>query len=57
VLVPKDDRSPCDSGANGWQYSQDGNTILLCGPTCDTVRKDRGARVDVVLGCPVHGPG
>ncbi|MFI5054015.1 MAG: hypothetical protein ACHQDE_06600 [Acidimicrobiia bacterium] len=56
VLVPKDDSSPCDSGANGWQYSQDGSTILLCGPACDTLRKDRGDRVDVVLGCPVHGP-
>ena len=55
-LLSKDDRAPCDSGANGWQYADNSDKIRLCGPTCDRVRADRGARVDVVLGCPVHGP-
>jgi hypothetical protein len=55
VLVSKDDRD-CENGANGWQYSDDMRKIRLCGPTCKTVRDDRGARVDVVLGCPVHAP-
>jgi len=55
-VIAQDTRSACDAGANGWQYAQDGTTIRLCGPTCDTVRNDRGSRVDVVLGCPVKGP-
>jgi hypothetical protein len=55
-VIAQDTRSACDAGANGWQYTEDGTSIRLCGPTCDTVRKDRGSRVDVVLGCPVKGP-
>ncbi len=55
-LILKDDR-PCDSGADGWQYAPDETNIRLCGPTCDSVRKDRGGRIDVVLGCPVRAPG
>jgi hypothetical protein len=55
-LIFKDDRAPCDSGADGWQYTDDMRKIRLCGPTCDRVRADRGARVDVVLGCPVRAP-
>jgi hypothetical protein len=55
-LILKDDRSGCDSGADGWQYTEDGTKIRLCGPTCQTVRKNRGARVDVVLGCPFRAP-
>jgi Mg-chelatase subunit ChlD len=55
-LILKDDRVPCDRGADGWQLSEDTTKIEICGPTCDKVRADRGARVDVVLGCPVQGP-
>lgn len=55
-LLFKDDR-PCEGGADGWQYSADDmRKIRLCGHTCERVRGDRGARVDVVLGCPVHPP-
>lgn len=53
ALIRKDERS-CDGGADGWQYADSTHKkIRLCGPTCMTVRGDRGARVDVVLGCPV----
>ncbi|HEX2679022.1 MAG TPA: vWA domain-containing protein [Polyangiales bacterium] len=55
-LVPQDKTKACDGGANGWQYTEDNTKIRLCGPICDTVRGDAGGRVDVVLGCPVHGP-
>jgi hypothetical protein len=55
-LIVKDDRAECDAGANGWQYTDGGNRIRLCGPICSQVRSDAGARVDVVLGCPVRVP-
>jgi hypothetical protein len=56
-LILKDDRSACDSGADGWQYAADDPAkILLCGKACDMVRGNRGARVDVVLGCPFQIP-
>jgi hypothetical protein len=51
-LILKDDRSPCDNGADGWQYTDNATKITLCGKACDKVRSNRGARVDVVLGCP-----
>ena len=52
VLVRKDDRKPCES-SNGWRYIEGNTKIQLCGSICDGVRSDSGARVDVVLGCPV----
>jgi hypothetical protein len=56
VLIPQDERAPCDAGADGWQYTEDRSKIRLCGAVCDAVRADAGGRVDVVLGCPVQGP-
>jgi hypothetical protein len=53
-LIPQDARKSCDRGADGWQYSEGKEKILLCGPTCERIRADRGARLDVVLGCPVQ---
>lgn len=41
---------PC-SATNGWRYSEDLATILLCGDTCRAA-KGHGAEVTVVLGCP-----
>jgi hypothetical protein len=55
-LIFKDDRAGCDTGANGWQYADDMQKIRLCGAACTHVRDDHGARVDVVLGCPVTVP-
>jgi hypothetical protein len=53
-LILKDDRKACDSGADGWQYADNMAKIQLCGPSCDKVKKNPGARVDVVLGCAVR---
>jgi hypothetical protein len=55
-VLPQDNHAPCDAGANGWQYNAANDQIRLCGDTCTAVRGDRGARIDVVLGCPVVGP-
>jgi hypothetical protein len=55
-LLQNDTRAACDAGADGWQYAANNSQIRLCGPTCDRVRSDPGARVDVVLGCPRQGP-
>jgi hypothetical protein len=56
VVLPQDTDAPCDAGANGWQYNRTNDQIRLCGQTCSAVRNDRGARIEVVLGCPVLGP-
>ncbi len=53
-VLRQDARMACDAGADGWQYADDNRKIRLCGQTCDTVRADEGARVDVVIGCPVQ---
>jgi hypothetical protein len=55
-VLPQDNHAPCDGGADGWQYNAANDQIRLCGDTCTAVRGDRGARIDVVLGCPVIGP-
>jgi hypothetical protein len=55
-VLPQDNHAPCDAGANGWQYNAARDQIRLCGATCMAVRGDRGARIDVVLGCPVVEP-
>jgi hypothetical protein len=54
-VLPQDAHAACDMGANGWQYADNNQKIKLCGQTCDSVRFDAAARVDVVLGCPVQG--
>ncbi|HEX4353263.1 MAG TPA: vWA domain-containing protein, partial [Polyangiales bacterium] len=56
MVLPQDDHAPCNAGANGWQYNSAADQIQLCGDTCNAVRSDRGARIDIVLGCPVLGP-
>lgn len=38
----------CDEG---WYYSEDGTQVVLCDETCDLVRADTKARLDVVFGC------
>ena len=53
-LIPRDTRKPCERGADGWQYAPGAAKILLCGATCDRALKERGGRLDVVLGCPVQ---
>jgi hypothetical protein len=49
VQIYQDPNKPCSGGADGWQYSDNGNKIVVCGPSCDSVR---GAyRIDLILGC------
>jgi len=53
----KYDESPCEGGANGWQFrklpngSKDLTRVAICGDACDRIRADASARVDVILGC------
>jgi hypothetical protein len=47
-LLPRDDSPGC---MNGWQYSQDRRHITLCTNTCNTLRADSGAKLEVLVGC------
>lgn len=38
--------------ANGWDYSDDGERIILHGEACDRAESLRGGRIDVLFGCP-----
>jgi hypothetical protein len=49
--VLKDASKTCDAGANGWQYSADGKSILLCGTACDDVKAHPDSKVSVEFGC------
>jgi hypothetical protein len=44
----------CDGKESGWTYSEDRTTLLLCGTTCDALRRAPEAEVEVVLGCPTR---
>jgi Mg-chelatase subunit ChlD len=44
------DASPSDC-SEGWQYSRDGASIVLCGAACDRVRADPTGAVEVLFGC------
>jgi hypothetical protein len=47
-LLSRDDTARC---ADGWQYSQDRRHITLCTNTCNLVRSDPGAKLEVLVGC------
>ncbi len=49
--IKLDDTASCDQ-ANGWQYSEDGSKIVLCGDACDRVQGDPDGEVRIELGCP-----
>lgn len=48
--IPQDSTKDCQN-ADGWQYSQDKQRIVLCGPACAKVKADQGGSVSVALGC------
>jgi hypothetical protein len=50
TLVPHDESSACASG-EGWQYSSDRGRITLCAETCQRLRADEGAQIEVLAGC------
>jgi Mg-chelatase subunit ChlD len=37
--------------SDGWQYTDDGKHIELCGDACDRAKTDVGAKVEIVIGC------
>ena len=51
TTILKDDSKDCKAGANGWQYSADGKSILLCGTACDGAKANPGTKVAVEFGC------
>jgi hypothetical protein len=36
---------------SGWRYSDDGNSVILCGESCDLVKADPAGSVEVLFGC------
>jgi hypothetical protein len=45
-------RDPSKSDCNqGWQYSSDGTSIVLCGDACEAATSDVGAKVEILFGC------
>jgi hypothetical protein len=49
--IKLDNTAAC-AEADGWQYSEDGSKIVLCGPVCDRVQADPEGEVKISLGCP-----
>ncbi len=49
-LVARDDSPGCMDG-DGWQYSPDRTRITLCKDTCNAIRADAGAKIEVLVGC------
>lgn len=47
--IPRD--SSASECTEGWQYSEDGEHIVLCGDACDAAKADVGAKVEVLFGC------
>jgi hypothetical protein len=35
----------------GWQFAENNTQVVLCGDTCEQVKSDPGARIDVAFGC------
>jgi hypothetical protein len=49
--IKLDDTASCEQ-ADGWQYSEDGSKIELCGAACERVESDPDGEVRIALGCP-----
>jgi hypothetical protein len=49
--ILKDTSKDCNAGANGWQYSADGKSIILCGTACTDVKASPDSKVAVEFGC------
>lgn len=49
--IARDEASPCQLGANGYQIVDQGQRLLLCGAACNTVRTTPGAQLEVIVGC------
>lgn len=47
-IVPFNNTATCDKG---WQYNSDMTQIVLCGSTCDQVKADPNADIEMAFGC------
>jgi hypothetical protein len=47
-LIYNNLNAECD---RGWRLSPDGQSIELCGTTCDSIQTDPGARLELMFGC------
>jgi hypothetical protein len=47
-LVSRDDSPNC---SDGWHYGKDPSHLTLCSNTCDVVRSEPGAKIEVLVGC------
>jgi hypothetical protein len=50
-LIPQDTSQACDAGANGWQWTDNGEVVVLCGPACDNLTASANASVNITVGC------
>jgi von Willebrand factor type A domain len=44
-------RSPGNTCSEGWQYSQDGSQVILCGGACERVRQAEQGSLNLEFGC------
>lgn len=49
--MPKDDSTPCDGGADGWQLTDNQTAVVQCGPACEKLKQSANATVSVTVGC------
>ncbi len=48
AIVPLNNTATCDQG---WQYNSNMTQIVLCGSTCDQVKADPNADIEMAFGC------
>jgi hypothetical protein len=51
MTIAKDPDPPGGACNQGWQYNANSTQIQLCPDTCNLVKADPNAKIDVVLGC------
>ena len=49
--VWRDETVPCDAGADGWQYTDGGAAIILCGSACEKLQSAQNPDVQITVGC------
>jgi hypothetical protein len=49
--ILRDDTAPCESGADGWQFTDNNTAVVLCGATCDMLKASDNADVKITVGC------
>jgi hypothetical protein len=48
ILFARDDSPSC---ANGWRYSNDEQSVVLCGEACMRVNGELGSKLELLFGC------